>query len=97
MADTSKGYGTASYSGASSDTPGQRTRAPLTVNHDDSDAVLANIRANGAKHRDDPSVFTGRGGKRTPGTTPGMRDANAGGAPMGKVFGAPGRQPVKRG
>lgn len=42
-------YGANAFGGASSDTPGKRTRAKLTVNHDDTDPVLAAIRKDGAK------------------------------------------------
>jgi len=46
-------FGQNGYAGSSSDVGGQRTRSPLTVNHDDSDPVLARIRRDGAKREDD--------------------------------------------
>ncbi len=57
-------YGQNGYSGASSDTPGQRTVSSLAGAFDD--PLLANVRSIGAKHSDNPDVFTGRGGKPTP-------------------------------
>jgi hypothetical protein len=42
-------YGANQFGSVSSDVPGQRTRAALTVNNDDSDPVLAGIRERGAK------------------------------------------------
>jgi hypothetical protein len=87
MTDTSKGYGTASYSGASSDTPGQRTVSPLAAELETKQRGLGDVIANGAKHRDDPSVFVGRANKPTPATAVGMKDPNNGGAPMGAVPG----------
>jgi hypothetical protein len=44
--------GANAYGGASSDMPGQRSRAALTVNHDDSDPVLNAIKSGGAKTQD---------------------------------------------
>ena len=48
-------YGANAYGGASSDQPGNRTRAALTVNHDDSDPVLNAIKSGGAKTQDNNS------------------------------------------
>jgi hypothetical protein len=42
-------YGANAFGGASSDTPGKRTRAALTVNHDDDDPVLNTIKQTGSK------------------------------------------------
>ena len=41
-------YGSNAYGGASSDTPGKRTRADMTVNNDDADPVLATLRQHGS-------------------------------------------------
>lgn len=41
------GYGANAYGGASSDTPGKRTRADMSVNNDDGDPVLNTIRQHG--------------------------------------------------
>lgn len=43
-----QGYGSNAYGGASSDTPGKRTRADMTVNNDDSDPVLSALRLHGS-------------------------------------------------
>lgn len=43
------GYGQGGFGGASSDVPGERTRAVLSVNNDDSDAALAQVRAQGGE------------------------------------------------
>jgi hypothetical protein len=51
-------YGSNGYAGKVSDNPGQRTRAGLTVNHDDSDPVLAEVRAKGTARVD--SEITGQ-------------------------------------
>lgn len=53
---SNKNYGNNQFGGASSDTPGQRTRGPLTVNHDDTDPVLAAVKSHGAKKRDIPDA-----------------------------------------
>lgn len=45
-------FGANAYDGGSSDVPGQRTRAALTVNNDDGDAVLNAIKSGGAKSQD---------------------------------------------
>lgn len=42
-----QGYGGNAYGGASSDMPGKRTRADMSVNNDDSDPVLNTIRQHG--------------------------------------------------
>jgi len=45
-------FGQNGFAGSSSDVPGQRTRAALSVNSDDSDPVLARIKREGAKRKD---------------------------------------------
>ena len=57
-------YGSNAAANASSDVPGQRTRAALTVNHDDTDSTLNAIRKGGAKTQD------GNGQTRTVDATP---------------------------
>lgn len=42
------GYGANAYGGASSDNPGKRTRADMTVNNDDTDPVLNTVRQHGS-------------------------------------------------
>lgn len=42
------GYGSNAYGGASSDLPGKRTRAEMSVNNDDTDPVLRQLRLTGS-------------------------------------------------
>lgn len=51
-----QGYGANAYGGASSDTPGKRTRADMSVNNDDSDPVLAALRLHGSAAMRSPEV-----------------------------------------
>lgn len=51
-----QGYGSNAYGGASSDTPGKRTRADMTVNNDDSDPVLGALRQYGSAAMRSPEV-----------------------------------------
>jgi hypothetical protein len=51
------GYGANAFGGASSDTPGKRTRAALTVNNDDGDEALNTIKNRGLAR--DPGVGDG--------------------------------------
>jgi hypothetical protein len=94
MSDTSKNYGGASYSGASSDTPGQRTVSSLAAELETKQTGLDNVIANGSKHADDPSRFTGRGNKPTPSVAVGCKPSTP--ADWPKVPG-PGRPSTTRG
>jgi len=65
-------FGQNGFGGASSDTPGQRTRSPLTVNNDNSDAVLARVKAEGMKRKDvvDRTPIKSAMGMKQPGPNP---------------------------
>lgn len=95
---TDNAYGCNAFSGASSDNPGARTRASLTVNNDDSDAVLETIRQNGTKL--DTTVTGQLRAIADKGLPPsyGMKDPNANNPKVpasigGDNGGAPDRQP----
>jgi len=65
-------FGQNGFGGASSDTPGQRTRSPLTVNADDSDPVLARVKTEGMKRKDvvDGTPIKSAMGMKDPGPNP---------------------------
>ncbi len=52
-------YGSNAYGGASSDTPGNRTRASISVNGDDTDPVLRAIRLGGTAAKRGAAELTG--------------------------------------
>ena len=80
-------YGAIDLAGASSTSPGQKVESGMAAELRGRQVGLDDVIASGTKHRDDPSVFTGRGGKATPQVAQGMRDANqaGAGAPSGAV------------
>ena len=50
------GYGANAFGGASSDTPGKRTRGNMSVNNDDTDPVLSALRLHGSAAMRSPEV-----------------------------------------
>lgn len=80
-------YGENGFSGASSDTPGNKTESALAAELRAKQTGLDEVIATGGRKSDDPSFFSAPGRRPTPAVHDRMKDANAGGAPSGTVPG----------